>query len=118
MCRAHRKLDSYFVDYQMRTTVLEEKCKACTKADEKIELEKREREMEKVRKEKQAEQEKRDKELQRLKDLSDADFEKEMKEVEERAIGKLTISARDLRSGRLSPRSFWEAKDKENLPGL
>jgi hypothetical protein len=129
MCKAHRKLDSYFVDYQMRTIILEEKCSPCAKKDEKEEWGRREKEMERVRKEQRAEQEKRereqraeqekrDKELQRLKSLSDEDFEKEMKEVEERVIGKPKLSMRDVRSGKLTPRSFWELKDKENHPGL
>ena len=118
MCKAHRKLDAYFVDYQMRITILEEKCTPCAKEDEKEERERKEKEMERVRNEQRAEQERREREFQRLKSLSDEDFEKEMKEVEERVIGKPKLSMRDVRSGTINPRSFWEAKDKENQPGL
>jgi hypothetical protein len=41
-----------------------------------------------------------------------------MKEVEEKVLGKPKVSVRDVREGRATPKSFWEAKDKENLPGL
>jgi hypothetical protein len=83
MCKAHRKLDSYFVDYQMRITKLDEKCASCTKKDEIAEWARKEQEMLLKRKEQQkrdkeqlAEQEKREVELLRLRGLSHEDLRK------------------------------------------
>lgn len=109
----------------MRTTTLDQRCGVCAEKHEREEREWEERETERARREEEDAREEREREQRavveerqreavRLRGLSDGDFEREMREVEERFIGKSSREAGET----ASPRSFWEARDKENLSGL
>ncbi|KAF4630357.1 hypothetical protein G7Y89_g7775 [Cudoniella acicularis] len=72
MCAKHRRLDSYFVDYQMQTTTLEESCAACKKKEdaEIVVMEKREEVQRVVG------------EMKRIREMSEDEFTAEVAKIE------------------------------------